>query len=88
MMRSDERQQVCKLYYLCNCDVDCEGGGDNDQDREEEAQTEHEDVVAEVRLEFPRGSTAEGLIKLNSEIKYKERRFSSNFQEIKNYTEV
>ena len=76
------------VYYLCNWDVDCEGGGDNDQDREEEAKTEHEDVVAEVRLEFPRGSTAEGLIKLNSEIKYKERRFSSNFQEIKNYTEV
>ena len=70
-MRSDERQHVGRQDYLGHCDVDCEGGGDNDQDREEEAQTEHEDVVAEVRLEFPRGSTAEGLIKLNSEIKPK-----------------
>ena len=53
------REVVCDCY-LVNCLVDCQGGGDDYQDGQEKPQAEHEDVVAKVRLEFPRGSTAEG----------------------------
>ena len=44
-----------------NGHVDREGGGDDDQNGEEEAQAEHEDVVAEVGLKFPRRSAAKEL---------------------------
>ena len=55
--------------YVVNCDVDCHGGGDNYQHRQEKPQAEHEDVVAEVRLKFPRWSTAEGLKVLDYQLK-------------------
>ena len=60
-MRVDQTGELRDECYVVNCLVDGQGGGDDDQDGQEESQAEHEDVVAEVRLEFPRGSTAEGL---------------------------